>query len=189
MPDHILGRRPLYEGWLNLLLVEVCLNGEAEKRPLVEHPCGSAVLPYDPARRVALTVRQTRLALLHCGRPSVIEVIAGVDEDGDFAATARREAMEEGGVKLGEIDKVATVWTDPNSSTEQVHLFLAEYHAPDRVAEGGGLAEENERLTVAERSIAEIWQEITSADEADAKTLLLFQALRLRRPALFETTT
>lgn len=188
MADRILGLQPLYEGWLKLLLVEVCLNGKTESRPLIEHPRGSAILPYDPVRRVALTVRQTRLALLHCGRSSILEVIAGVDENNDFAATARREAMEEAGVRLGDIEKVATIWTDPNSSTEQVHLYLAEYGTCDRVASGGGLAEENEKVTVLERSLDELWHEIDAAEETDAKTLLLFQALRLRRPELFERT-
>ena len=53
------------------------------------------------------------------------------------------------------------------------------------MAEGGGLAEENEQVRVDERRIAELWQELTAATICDAKTLLVFQALRLRRPDLF----
>lgn len=184
--DTILGSRRLYEGWLNLVLVEFSLNGKVEQRPLIEHPSGSAVLPYDPDRRVALVVRQTRLAVLHENASALTEAIAGVAEHDDFAATAKREAFEEGGLRLGALEKVGAIWTDANTSTERIHLFLAEYRESDRVTAGGGLDEENEQLRVLERPLASLWRDVTSAELADAKTLLLLQALRLRRADLFE---
>ena len=161
------------------------LNGVEQDRPLVDHPSGSAVLPYDPARGVALTVAQTRGAVLFAGAQPLIEVIAGVAEDDDFAVTAQREAKEEAGVRLTDLQRVAAVWMEPSTSTERVHLYLSQYRAGDRTDEGGGLPEENERLAVLERPLTELWDEVTSAEYADAKTLLLLQALRLRHPELF----
>ncbi|HEX8445457.1 MAG TPA: NUDIX domain-containing protein [Sphingomonas sp.] len=187
-PDAVLGSDVLFRGWLDLLMLQLRINGHDESRPLVRHPSGAAVLPYDPDRRVAITVTQTRAAPLFLRSPPLEEAIAGVAEETDLAETARREAWEEGGLRLARLDRVGAVWMDPNSSTEQVHLFLAEYRVGDRVAAGGGLAAENERVVVREWPLAELWDAVVGAPLADAKTLLLLQALRLRRPALFTAT-
>jgi nudix-type nucleoside diphosphatase (YffH/AdpP family) len=184
--DEILSARAHFRGWLDLLLVTLRLNGKSEERPLVRHPSGSAVLAYDPDRRVALTISETRVAPLYLGTPRLIEVVAGVAEDADFAETAKREALEEAGLRLQTVDKVGAVWMNPSSSTERVHLFLAEYSPANRVGQGGGLPEENEFLRVCERPLVELWQSLTSEALVDAKTLILVQALRLRRPELFE---
>jgi nudix-type nucleoside diphosphatase (YffH/AdpP family) len=186
MNDAILDTRRLFQGWMDLLMLRIRLNGKEEERPLLAHPSGSAVLAYDPDRRVAMTVLQTRAALLHCGAPAVTEVVAGVAERDDFAQAALREAEEEVGLRLQRLDPVGAVWMNPSSSTERVHLFLAEYTPADRVSEGGGLEEENERLKVREMPLDALWQSLNAGHLVDAKTLLLVQALRLRRPELFE---
>jgi 8-oxo-dGTP pyrophosphatase MutT (NUDIX family) len=185
MPDAILSARAVYRGWLNLLLVSLTLNGSKEERPLIEHPSGSAVLAYDPARRVALTISETRLAPLYLGKAPPIEAPGGVIDDDDAAQTARREAFEEAGVELLGVEKVATVWVNPSTSTERVHLYLAQYSLRRRVAEGGGLTEENEEVRVQETSLDELWSALTCGGLVDAKTLLLVQALRIHRPDLF----
>ena len=185
MSDAILSSRGLFTGWLNLVLLRLRLGGEECERPVIEHPSGSAVLAYDPARRVALTVRQTRLAVLHLAQPRFAEPVAGVDEDDDRADTARREAMEEAGVRLTALERVARVWMTPASTTERVDLFLAEYSERDRVAEGGGAEDENEEIDVREEPLASLWAAVERGEMTDAKLLLLLQALRLRRPELF----
>jgi len=186
MPDHILSTNRLYTGWLNLLLTRVRLGDEEEDRPVIEHPSGSAVLPYDPLRRVALTVRETRVPVLYLDRPRFAEPVAGVGEDETAADTARREAEEEVGVRLGAVERVGLVWMTPASTTERVHLFLAEYSPTDRVSAGGGAEDENERIDVREEPLAALWQDVESGAMTDAKMLMLLQALRIRRPDLFE---
>ena len=185
MSDAILGARPLFRGWLNLVLLRLRLGGEECERPVIEHPSGSAVLAYDPVRRVALTVRQTRLAPLHLGHVRFPEPVAGVDEEDDRVATARREAMEEAGVRLLDLERVGRVWMTPASTTERVDLFLAEYGESDRVGEGGGADDENEDIDVREESLVALWAAIERGEMTDAKLLMLLQALRLRRPELF----
>ena len=133
-----------------------------------------------------MTVLQTRAALLYCDAPGVTEVVAGVAERDDFAQAALREAEEEVGLRLQQLDPVGAVWVNPSSSTERVHLYLAEYSPGDRVSQGGGLEEENERLKVREMPLEALWQSLNAGQLVDAKTLLLVQALRLRRPELFE---
>ncbi|MFZ3485252.1 NUDIX domain-containing protein [Sphingomonas sp. 3-13AW] len=186
MKDRILETRTLRRGWMDLLVLRMHLNGQEEERALLAHPSGSAVLAYDAGRRVAMTVRQTRAAVLHCEAPQMMEFVAGVVEDEDFAQTALREAEEEVGLRLRALEHVGAVWMSPSSSTERVHLFLAEYTPADRIGEGGGLEAENERLTVREEPLDALWDGLHAGEFADAKALLLLQALRLRRPELFE---
>jgi len=146
----------------------------------------AAVLPYDPVRRVALLIRQKRAPCLYArGDADIIEVPAGrLDEDAPDVC-ARREALEESGVALASLEFVATTWSLPGLSTERAHFFLAEYGAADRVGAGGGLAEENESITVIEMGLPALAEMADRGALEDMKTLMLVQTLRLRRPELF----
>ncbi len=183
--DAILGTEVLYQGWLNVLLAAARLSGEDTKRVLIEHPSGSTVLAYDPERRVAFTVRQTRLPVLHLGVGALPEAVAGVAEDESAAETARRECREEIGVELGKVEAVGHVWMTPSTTTERVHLFLGEYHAKDRVSHGGGAEGELEDLKIREEPLSELWNSAQNDELMDAKLFMLLQALRIRRPDLF----
>jgi nudix-type nucleoside diphosphatase (YffH/AdpP family) len=143
-----------------------------------------SVLPYDPHRRVALLVSMPRAAVLHVGLPPMLEAIAGQLED-QPEDCARREAMEEAGVRLGPLTHLGQIWSMPSVSTERIDYFLAEYGAADRIAEGGGLDEEHEHITVHERALDELWTMVAEGQMADVKLTLLLMALRLRRPDLF----
>lgn len=186
MADELIETRLVREGWFNVVTVKARISGEEIERDMIEHPSGAAILPYDEERRVALLIMQTRPPVLACGEARMIEVIAGA-LDGDAPETcARREAMEEGGVRLHELEHVAQVWPTPASSTERVDYFLGAYRRRDRVAEGGGLDEEQEHLRVCEVPVQELWRRAEAGELRDAKTLTLVQALRLRHPELFE---
>ena len=73
----------------------------------------------------------------------------------------------------------------PGISTEQMDLFLASYAENDRVTAGGGLAEENEQITVVEIPLKDLAAAADDGSLTDMKTLVLVQTLRLRRPQLF----
>ncbi len=132
-----------------------------------------------------MLITQARPPVLYLGEPRMLEVIAGALEGGDPAETARREALEEGGVSLDSLDHVARVWPTPATSTERVDYYLAEYRGEDRVAPGGGLPEEEEHVRVKEVPLGVLWAMAEQGQLADAKTLTLVQALRIRRPELF----
>ncbi|PAX08648.1 NUDIX domain-containing protein [Sphingomonas lenta] len=185
MSDRLLSSERLIQGWFDVLRLRMALGGREVDRLLVEHPSGAAVLAYDPDRWVAMVVRETRAAVLRVGAAPLDEVVAGVAEDRDFVGTARREALEEAGLELRDLEPVARIWMTPSSTTERVHLFLAAYSPADRVALGGGLAEEDERVEAREVPLAELWR-AAEAELVDAKTFMLLQALRIRRPELFD---
>ncbi|MCP3736161.1 NUDIX hydrolase [Sphingomonas sp. RP10(2022)] len=185
MTDTVLASRPLYKGWLSLIMLRLRLGGIECERAIVDHVSGTTVLAYDPDRRVAMTVRQTRDAVLYLGQASFTEAIAGATESEAPADTAYREAFEETGLRLHHLEPVAQVWMTPSSTTERVHLFLAEYRLEDRIGTGGGMVDELETIDAREEALATLWADATSGRMADAKLFMLLQALRLRRPDLF----
>ena len=187
MAHQIIDLKTLHEGWGRLLALRIRLaDGQVMKREVEDHGAAVGVLPYDPERRVAMLVRQFRAAVFHAsGEAEVLEAPAGLLEEDDPADCARREALEEVGLSLTSLEPVGGVWTMPGISTEYMHLFLAPYGSGDRTSHGGGLADENENITVAEMRLSELAAMADVGRLSDLKTLALVQTLRLRRPDLF----
>jgi nudix-type nucleoside diphosphatase (YffH/AdpP family) len=138
VPPQILSTLSLYDGWTTLRLVQLRLeSGDVIEREVEDHGNAVAVLPFDPVRRTALLVRGLRApALLSAGRTDLLECPAGLIEEADPAQAARREANEEVGLRLRELEHVGRVWTSPGISTEMMDLYLAPYSAADRVHAG-----------------------------------------------------
>jgi nudix-type nucleoside diphosphatase (YffH/AdpP family) len=187
VPPQILSTRSLYAGWTSLSLVRVRLgSGEVVNREVEDHGDAVAVLPYDPVRRTVMLIRILRTpALVRAGRAALLECPAGLRDEADPAEAARREAQEEVGLALGEVEHVGRVWTSPGISAEQMDLYLAPYSAADRVDAGGGVASEHEAIEVAELGLDVVWAMVERGELDDMKTLTLVLTLRLRRPELF----
>ncbi|SDA32296.1 nudix-type nucleoside diphosphatase, YffH/AdpP family [Methylobacterium sp. UNC378MF] len=179
--------RLVHDGWARYLVAEVMQeDGTRITREMEDHGRAVAVLPYDPERRVATLVSQFRAPVLYSGGPpSHIEVPAGLLDEGDSADEARREAMEETGLRLSQLDFVASTWSMPGISTERMDLFLAAYGEADRTGTGGGLAAEGEAVAVHEIPLPELAAMGRRGAITDMKSLTLLFALQLQRPDLF----
>ena len=178
----ILGRETLSDGWFRLEKIRFSQGGGKEQQREVYHNgTGAAVLPYDPGRGTVLLVRQPRIpALVNGDGPLLVEACAGmVEGDDDPGATALREAREEMGYRLRALRKLFTLYPSPGSSAERLHLFAAGYAPEDRIAEGGGLEGEGERIEVLELPLAEAWAMVERGAIIDAKTVLLLQQARM----------
>lgn len=162
-------------------------DGREVKQEVEDHGRAATVLAYDPDRRVALLVRVARPPVVYRGyKGEFIEPVAGmIDGDETPDQTVRREAMEEAGLRLTELERVGHVFPSPGVSAETLDLFLAPFRPEDRVAKGGGAEGENERVRILERPLAELWAAAEAGELPDAKLLILIQALKLRRPELF----
>jgi nudix-type nucleoside diphosphatase (YffH/AdpP family) len=180
-------RKVAYKGWLTMAIASFRLpDGRIMQREVLEHGRAVSVLAYDAERRTALLVRQFRAPVfLASGEALLLEAIAGMIDDGDAAETARREAREEAGLQLGELEMVGEMWASPGMMTERIVLFLASYRLRDRISAGGGLADEHEDIEVVEMPLRDLAELINQQKLADMKTLALIQTLRLRRPELF----
>jgi nudix-type nucleoside diphosphatase (YffH/AdpP family) len=177
----------LYEGWRKLLKLTIRMpDGRTMAREVLNSADAAAVLPYNPEARKVILIRQFRAPVMHVeGQPSLLEAVAGLLDEDEPEACAKREAMEEAGLRLRALERVVTAWSTPGITTERLHLFLAPYTSADRVEEGGGLAEEHEDIEVLEIGLDELMTMLEQGSITDMKTLVLIQALQLRRPELF----
>jgi nudix-type nucleoside diphosphatase (YffH/AdpP family) len=187
MPVALRKVETVYQGYVTLLMATLAADdGTVFKREIEHHGHAVAVLPYDPARRTALMVSLPRAPVIWSdGPPELLEAVAGMIDGEDAQACVRREALEEAGVRLNALEPVGTAYASPGVSSERLQLFLAPYALGDRVAEGGGLPEEHEMITVMEVPLAQLWAWVDDQRIEDLKTLTLILALRVRRPDLF----
>lgn len=187
MPVELRKVETVYQGYSTLMMATLTASdGTSFKREIEHHGHAAAVLAYDPARRTALMVSQPRAPVIWAdGPPELLEAIAGMIAGEDPQACVRREALEEAGVRLGEVEPLGAPYASPGVSSERMHLFLASYTLADRVSEGGGADGEDENITVMEVPLGQLWAWVEAQKIEDMKTLALTLALRLRRPELF----
>lgn len=177
----------VYEGWSRILKVSVQMpNGRTMIREVLNSGEAAAVLPYDLKRQKIILIRQFRAPVMHIeGHPDFLEAIAGLLDEDEPEACARRESMEEAGIRLTTLEPMGCFWSAPGITTERLHLFLAPYTQADRVGEGGGIADEHEEIEVLEIGFDELTDLVRSNAIADLKTQVLVQALQLRHPDHF----
>lgn len=187
MPAEIIESNEIYAGFIRLLQTTLRLDDrKRSSREIIVHGRACAVLPYDPEGRVVMLVKLLRAPVLFAtGAQNLIEAPAGMVDSGSPEETARREALEETGLRLTALEHVGSAWSSPGISTEKLDLYLASYTSGDRVGAGGGLASEDENITVVEMAISEFWASLERLEISDLKTLTLALALRCKHPGLF----
>lgn len=107
------------------------------------------VLPYDPHRDRVLLVEQFRMGPFGRGdpRPWMLEPVAGRIDAGESPEdAARRECLEEAGLRLHALEKISTHYCTPGYSTEVFHLFLGLCDLPEVATGQGGLEIEQEDI-------------------------------------------
>ncbi|MEM6761436.1 MAG: NUDIX domain-containing protein [Pseudomonadota bacterium] len=185
-------QRSVYSGFMKLDIYEAVITRGEQRvtvaREVHDHGNGATVLPYDAERKTALLVRQLRLPVHAAGADGVfLEAAAGVidPEDESAAAAAVREAREELGYTVHDLEHVTTFYPIPGMVTEQMACFLARYTPADRM-DGDTGADEDEVIDVEEWPLAELWAAYRSGKLQDGKAIVCLQALRLTQPELFE---
>jgi ADP-ribose pyrophosphatase len=140
------------------------------------------VLPYDPQRDRVLLVEQVRFGPYGRGDPLPwsLEAIAGRIDPGETPeACARREAVEEAGLVLGRLEKVAEYYPSPGALTEYLYSYVALCELPDGVAGVFGMAEEAEDIRGHLLSFDDFMALVAAGEVANAP--LLLTALWLQR--------
>jgi nudix-type nucleoside diphosphatase (YffH/AdpP family) len=187
-PAAIVDTRTIYAGWTSFLVATLRLpDGRTLAREIEDHGEAICVLPYNPARRSAVLVRQLRApALFAQGEQETLEAVAGIIEKGEAAAACvHRETREEAQLALDSLEHLFTAWTMPGVSTERMHFYLATYEGAARGELNGGLADHHEYTIAFEIDLAVLARMADAGALGDVKTLLLVQTLRLRQPHLF----
>lgn len=137
--DRLRLRHRLFRGgWSRPMVREVFERGHA-----------AAILPYDPVLDKVVLIEQFRVGALTAGaEPWLIEIVAGVIEDGERAEdVVRREIVEEAGCAATDILPVMDVFTTPGGSSEHIAIFCGRV---DATSVGGihGLDGEDEDIRV-----------------------------------------
>ncbi|MCM2292084.1 NUDIX domain-containing protein [Allorhizobium sp. BGMRC 0089] len=135
-----------------------------------------ALLLYHPVKKTVILVRQFRIpAYLMGDRPFLLEVPAGMADGQAPDVAVTREALEETGFGIDKPQFLFSTYMSPGAVTEKIHFFFAEVTDSQKVAEGGGLDEENEDLEMVELPLAEAYAMIGRGEIVDAKTVMLLQ--------------
>jgi ADP-ribose pyrophosphatase len=121
---------------------------------LLRRGTAAAVLPYDPVADMVVMIEQFRLPAYAAGiNPVLMELAAGLtDGDESPEATIRREAVEEMGLELGELERIGGFLLTPGGSDELCTLFAGQVTLGNVPSGGvigaGGLASEDEDIRV-----------------------------------------
>jgi nudix-type nucleoside diphosphatase (YffH/AdpP family) len=153
-------------------------NGEwqTQARESYDRGNGAVLLPYNPAQRTVVLVRQFRYPAYVNGYDDLmIEAAAGLLDNESPEMRIRAEAEEETGYRLRDIRKIFEAFMSPGSVTEKLHFFVAEYEPKMKVGAGGGLASEGEDIEVLELAFDEALAMIADGRIVDAKTIMLLQ--------------
>ena len=145
-------------------------------RELFERGHSVGVLPYDPITDCVVLVQQFRPgATGFCDSPWLIELIAGMLEEGEYAPdVACREAREEAGCELQNLKQIAHYLASPGGSTESSIIYVATCKSTD-AAEYAGLANEGEDIKVHIMPRSAFLQRLSNGEIVDALTLIAAQ--------------
>lgn len=145
------------------------------------------VLPYDPVRDRVLVIEQMRMGPFGRGDPLPwqLEAIAGRIDPGERPEdAARREAVEEAGLVLGALEKVAEYYPTPGAVAEYLYSYLALCDLPDGVAGVFGAAEEAEDIKGHLLSFDQLVEVMASGEIGNAPLLLTVLWLQRERARL-----
>lgn len=188
----ILEKRPLHEGFFTMNLYRLRHRlfaggwSPVLSREVFERGPVAAVIPYDPERDAVVLIEQFRTGPLAAGhgRPWVVEIVAGIMENGETAEDlARREALEETGCRLEAVERIASFFMAPGGSTEHCTLLCGKVDS--RRAEGvHGNEEEGEDIRVFAESLDAAFARIAAGEIDSSFSIIALQWLMLNRAEL-----
>lgn len=126
-----------------------------QSREVYDRGNGATILLYNKEQQTVILTRQFRLPTFVNGNETgmLIEACAGLLDKDNAEDCIRRETEEETGYKISAVRKVFEAYMSPGSVTEVLHFFVAAYAPEMKVAEGGGVAREEENIEVDRKSV------------------------------------
>ncbi|WP_378186714.1 NUDIX domain-containing protein [Aquimarina sp. W85] len=154
---------------------------EHHVREVFDRGDAAAVLLFNKLNRTVILTKQFRYPVYLVNQQnSSMEVCAGMLDGDSPRQCAIREALEETGYQLSDLESLGAVFTSPGVSTEKIYLFLSEYNEAMKVTSGGGVKEEHEHINVVELSLEQAIEKVQNGSICDAKTILLLQAAQIK---------
>lgn len=155
-------------------------------REVLQRDPVAAVLPYDPVRDTVVLIEQFRAGkmLSGTGEPWMIEIVAGIIEEGETPEVmARREAVEEAGCTILALETLPGFYPSSGSCSEYVHMFCGKV---DSEGLGGihGLDHEDEDIRVWVEPADRALERLFNNELDNAITIVALQWLALNRERL-----
>ncbi|MFW6341735.1 MAG: ADP-ribose diphosphatase [Halothiobacillaceae bacterium] len=149
-------------------------------REIFERGHAVAVLPYDPVRDQVVLIEQFRPGALDApAGPWLLEIVAGMIEPGEAPAeVARREMMEEAGLKVVRLMPITRFWVSPGGTTESTWIYAG---IVDASKAGGlhGLVDEHEDIRVHVLDRADALARVSAGEICAAAPIIALQWLAL----------
>jgi ADP-ribose pyrophosphatase len=131
------------------------------------------VILHDIRAEEIILVEQVRIATIDNGSGWLMEIPAGIIDDGETPEqSARRETKEETGAEPIEVEFVSSFYLSPGTSSERMHLFYCPFRNGLTVLARAGLAEEMEDIKVHRVPKNRALDMVRTGEIADAKTIL-----------------
>jgi ADP-ribose pyrophosphatase len=142
-------------------------DGRTFERDVVHHPGAVGVVPVLDEGSAVLLVRQYRSSV----DAELLEIPAGLrDVDGEPPIeTARRELIEEVGMRAGRMERVCEFLNSPGFCDEVVHVFAA-YDLESCALDRQGVEEAH--MTIEKVSLDDVPSMIAAGAIVDAKTVI-----------------
>lgn len=163
-------------------------------REVFERGHAVAVILYDPDRDLLVLIEQFRIGafaalrsephLAGTMRPWLLEVVAGIIDAGESPeAVARREAIEEAGCEILELEPVSRFLLSPGVTSESLALYCGRV---DARGVGGihGLDHEHEDIRVFTAPVAEVFHWLDEGRFVNATALVAMLWFRLNHEDL-----
>ncbi|EWS99459.1 ADP-ribose pyrophosphatase [Pseudoalteromonas sp. SCSIO_11900] len=179
----------LYDGFFKINLYQfkhaLFAGGESEviRREILERGDAVAVLPYDPVTEQVLLIEQIRIGAIKSKHtPWLLECIAGMtDGSEDYESVVKKEAFEEAGLNLTELEFMLSYLSSPGGTTERLFLYLAHADLSQMSTGIYGLETEGEDIKTHIMHVDEALQRLNRGEIDNAATVISLQWLALNR--------
>lgn len=187
-----LTKRILYKGFFSLLEYRFQYRkfdgsiSEVVSREILERGHAVVLLAYDDKRDEVVLIEQIRIAAIETeDSPWMLELIAGMmdHENESIEEVAKREALEEAGIVVGQCKPIISYLASPGGLTEKLHVLVGQVDSS--TAKGvHGLAEENEDIKVHVVSREQAYKWVEEGVINNAASIIALQWLQLNHLTL-----
>lgn len=153
-------------------------------REMFDRGHAAALLPYDPVTDQVVIVEQIRVGALEHTHPWQLEIVAGIIDEGESAEdVVRREAVEEAGINVADLEKVISYYPSSGGCSEKLDVFVGKVDAS--TAHGvHGLDYEGEDIRVHVVSREQAYQWVVDGTFENGASIIALQWLELNHQRL-----
>jgi nudix-type nucleoside diphosphatase (YffH/AdpP family) len=174
--DYVLSHRTFGGGWSKPVHRTAFVSADAV-----------TVLPYDPVLDKVVLIEQFRIGAYARGdrRPWLLEVVAGRCDSGQTPeAVVRREAEEEAGLTLRELEPVAQYYVSPGAYNEYIYSYIGRVDLSGYNEGVHGLGSENEDIATHLLDVDRLLPLVASGEANNTPLIISILWLALNRERL-----